>query len=409
MIATTEEKLSEQSQSREGGRALDWLNFWLADVQTGLGPFLSAALTSRGWDPSKIGFFLTIGGLLGVFLQAPAGAAVDAIRRKRTLIAAGIAAIVAASLLIAFGHNFATILSAQLLLGAVGPFMGPAVIAITLGLVGRKMFDKRLGRNASFNSAGNVFAALLMGLVGWKLGMNAIFFTVPLLAIPAFGALAAIPADRINYLEARGAVGGDGAKVSKLSVIAKDRVLIAFAASAFLFHFANAAMLPQLGELLTKGRTRDAAPFMAAAVTVTQVVVTLTAVQVGRLCARWGARPLLLFGFGVLPIRGLLYTLTSSIPLLIAIQVLDGIANSIFGVASAILVADRTRGSGRFNLAMGAFGTVIGIGASLSNVTAGAIAQHAGFRVSFLALAGIAALAFLCFALFVRDGQPLRT
>ncbi len=144
--------------------------------------------------------------------------------------------------------------------------------------------------------------------------------------------------------------------------------MLAFAISAFLFHFANAAMLPQPGEMLVHGRVRDAAPFIAA--TVTQLVIAVTASTVGLLCARWGPRPLLLFGFAVLPIRAVLYTLTSSIPLLIAIQTLDGVANSIFGVASAVLIADRVRGSGHFNLATGAIGTVVGIGAALRNTVA---------------------------------------
>ncbi len=139
-------------------------------------------------------------------------------------------------------------------------------------------------------------------------------------------------------------------------------MLAAFVISSFLFHFANAAMLPQLGELLTRGRAREAAPFMSAAVTVTQIVIALTASVVGKWSSKWGPRPLLLIGFAVLPIRGVLYTLTSSVPLLIAIQTLDGLANSIFAVASTVFVADRTRGTGRFNLAMGGFGTIVGIG-----------------------------------------------
>ena len=385
-------------------RALDWLNFSLADVQTGVGPFLAAALTSKGWNPAQIGTFLTVGGLLGVFLQGPAGAFVDVTRRKRAVVCGGIIAVVLASLLLAFGRTFFPVAAAQLILGMVGPFMGPAVTAITLGLVGRAMFDRQLGRNHSFDSAGNVCAALLMGWVGWRFGIKTIFLIVPLLSIPAFIALAAIPSREISYTRARGgSESGTDDAPSKIAVILRDRVLIAFALSAFLFHFANAAMLPQLGELLARGRIRDAAPFMSAAVTVTQLVVAVTASAVGRLTTRWGPRPLLLIGFGVLPIRGVLYALTNSIPLLIAIQILDGLANSIFGVASAILIADRVRGSGHFNLANGSLGTVIGIGAALSNTVAGLVTQRLGFQASFLVLAAIALVAFLFLLLFVRN------
>lgn len=382
-------------------RALDWLNFWLADVQTGVGPFLAAALTAKGWNPAQIGTLLTSGGLMSIFLQTPAGAVVDSTRRKRALIAAGILSIVTASLLLAFGRGFWVIASAQLILGAVGPFIAPAVTAITLGLVGRAMFDARIGRNHSFDSAGNVCAALLMGWAGWKWGMTAVFLLVPLLSIPAFVSLAAIPGARIDYLRARGAQNGTTTGISNVKILARDRVLLAFSVSAFLFHFANAAMLPQLGEMLSRGRVREAVPFMAAAVTVTQFVIAVTAYLVGRLSARWGPRPLLVVGFAVLPVRGVLYTLTSSIPLLVAIQILDGIANSIFGVASTVLIAERTRGSGHFNLSMGAFATVVATGAALSNSVAGLLTQRAGFHISFLALAAIALLALVCLIAFV--------
>lgn len=388
--------------------SLDSLNFWMADVQTGVGPFLAAALTARGWNPGQVGMFLTFGGLTGLALQTPAGAVVDATRKKRALIAAGIAGIVASSLILAYGKAFWTLFSAQMLLGAVGPFIGPAVTAITLGLVGRAAFDARIGRNQSFNAAGNFVSALLMGWVGWHWGMRAIFLTVPLIAIPTLLSLAAIPAKQIDHAQARGADPGTAHGKTGLKILLADRALLAFAVSAVLFHLSNAAMLPQLGEMLTHGHSREAAPFTSASVSITQIVVALTAAAIGKLSARLGPKSVLLVGFGVLPIRGVLYTLTRAVPLLLSIQILDGVANAIFGVASAVYVAQRTRGSGHFNLAMGAFGTAVGAGAAVSNVLAGFVTQHAGFASSFLVLAGIAAAAFFCLLIFVPSTAPDR-
>jgi hypothetical protein len=278
------------------------------------------------------------------------------------------------------------------------------VTAITLGLVGKRLFDVRLGRNNSFNSAGNVFAAVLLGWVGWHSGNRALFLTVSVLAIPALLSLAFIRANEIDYLRARGARrDGEPGNVSHFRVLLSDRVLLAFACATFLFHFANAAMLPQLSEMLARGHTRAAAPFMSAAVTVTQTVIALTALWVGKTAARIGRRPLLLLGFGVLPIRAVLYTLTSSVPLLVAIQILDGVANSIFVVASTLVVADRTSGTGRLNMALGGLAVAVGIGAALSNVVAGTVAQKLGFNVSFLVLGAIALLAFLALFIFVPE------
>lgn len=377
----------------------------MADVQTGVGPFVAAALTTRGWNASQAGTLLTVGGLTGLGLQAPAGALVDKTHRKRTLVALGVAATVAASMVFAYENRFLTLLGAQFLLGTAGPFIGNAITAITLGLVGKAAFDTRLGRNASFNSAGNLFSALLMGWIGWHWGVQSIFFAVPFLAIPTLLALGAIPANQIDHVAAQGSEPGAGSRQEGLRTLLRDRGLVAFGVSVFLFHLSNAAMLPQLGELLANGRAREAVPFMSAAVSVTQIVIALGSPLVGKMSARWGPRPILMIGFVVLPIRGVLYTFTNAVPLLLAIQILDGIANAIFGVASPVYVAERTRGSGRFNLAMGGLGTAVGTGASLSTVLAGIVAQRAGFAVSFLVLAGIAALAFLCLVFWVPSAS----
>jgi MFS family permease len=161
-----------------------------------------------------------------------------------------------------------------------------------------------------------------------------------------------------------------------------------------MFHFANAAMLPLLGEQLAKGQGRSSMLFMSACVVTTQFVITLLSSWSGRKAGTWGRKPLLLIAFGVLPVRGVLYTLTSNTVLLVAIQVLDGIGAGIFGVVSVLVIADLTRGTGRFNLTLGAITTAVGIGASLSQVVAGSIVHHVGSHAGFLFLSVVAAIAF---------------
>jgi MFS family permease len=170
-----------------------------------------------------------------------------------------------------------------------------------------------------------------------------------------------------------------------------------------LFHFANAAMLPLLGEMLAKGKGRSSMMFMSACVVTTQFTITLIAAWAGRAAGSWGRKPLLLIGFGVLPVRGILYTLTSNIYLLVGIQVLDGIGAGIFGVVSVLVVADLTRGTGRFNLTLGAIAAAVGIGAALSQSIAGGIVHHFGDRAGFMFLAAVAAAALLVLWLFMPE------
>jgi MFS family permease len=210
--------------------------------------------------------------------------------------------------------------------------------------------------------------------------------------------LFAVDAGQIDYARDRGSIQKQGhanTTAEGLSSLAKDRVLLYFLACVFLFHLANAAMLPRLGEMLSKDKPKAAAPFMSACIIVTQLVIAITAAWIGKRAATKGRKPLLLFGFGVLPIRGVLYTLTHAASALIAIQILDGVANAIYIIVSILVIKDRTYGTGRFNIAAGSLATMVGIGAALSNTIGGLLIQRLGYRGSFLGLAGIALLALV--------------
>jgi MFS family permease len=389
---------------RRNLRALEWLNFFLADVQTGLGPFLAAYLAATGWNPGRVGLALTFGGLVTVALQTPAGAVIDATHRKRALLAWMVGALVFGALVLTWKTSIFSVGIGQFLIGGAGAFLGPMVAAITLGMVGNVAFDRQFGRNQGFNAAGNVFAALLLAGISYELGTRWIFIAAALLAVPTLLCLRMIDGKSIDYARARGAETVENTPhASSLSSLSKDRVLLLFLVCAFLFHLSNAAMLPELGEMLSKGHAKTAAPFMSACIIVTQLVITASAAWVGRRSASRGRKPLLLVGFGVLPIRGLLYTLTHATAALVGIQILDGVANSIFGIVSILVIADRTRGTGRFNLAQGALATMVGIGAALSNTIGGQLVQHISYRASFLGLAGIALLAFALLWLAVPE------
>ena len=386
---------TKRTPSRRSLRGLDWLNFLLADVQTGVGPFLAIYLAGYRWNEESVGLALTIGGIAGILTQTPAGALVDSLRQKRGLVGVSVAALAVGALLIAFSPNFWPVMGAQILIGGTSSVFGPAICAMSLGIVGRAAFDRRQGRNQTFNSAGNVIAAVSMGLLGYYVSNRSIFFFVAAFAVPTILALRLIRPAEIDYELARGARdGGKPGEAESVWLLLRDRTLLLFLVCAVMFHFANAAMLPLLGEMLAKGRGRSSMLFMSACVITTQLVVTLLASWSGRMAGIWGRKPLMLIAFGMLPLRGVLYTLTANTALLVAIQVMDGIAAAIFGVVSVLMIADLTRGTGRFNLTLGAVNTAVGIGAALSQFIAGAIVHHAGFRAGFLFLAGVALAAF---------------
>jgi len=384
-----------RNPSQQTLHGLDWLNFFLADVQTGVGPFLAIYLAGYGWNEQRVGFTLTVAGIAGILTQTPAGALVDRLHSKRTLIAAGVGALAVGALLIAFAPSFWPVMTAQILIGGTSSIFAPAICAVSLGIVGQQAFDARQGRNQTWNSAGNVVAAVSMGLLGYLLSNRSIFFFVAACTLPTVVALRRIQPQEIDYQLARGATKKqrDGEPVG-ISVLFKDRPLVIFLVCAVMFHFANAAMLPLLGEMLAKGQGRQSMMFMSACVVTTQLVITMIASWSGRTARSWGRKPLLLIGFGVLPVRAVLYTLTHHSLALIAIQILDGVGAGIFGVVSVLVIADLTQGTGRFNLTLGAISTAVGIGAALSQVIAGSIVDHFNFNVGFLFLGAVAMAAF---------------
>ena len=390
-------------------RALEATNFFLADVQTGLGPFLAAFLAAAGWKPGRVGLALTVGGVITVLLQTPAGALVDRVHAKRAILVAGAAVLACGAMLLFFTSRPWAVYASQILIGGAGPFLAPTLAAITMGLVGVRLFDRQFGRNQSFNAAGNVACALLIAGVSHLFGTRAIFITAAILTIPTVASVLLIRRGDIDYDLARGCGTGNERGTSgalDFKTIAKDRLLVAFLACAFLFHLANAAMLPELGEMLAKGSRTSAAPFMSACIIVTQVVIMCTAATVGKWANLRGRKPLLLIAFGVLPLRAVLYTIVHREGGLIAVQILDGVANTIFGVVSILVIADRTRGMGRFNLMQGALATAVGLGAALSNILGGSLVHRGDFRISFLVLGSVALGAFLL--LFFAIPETLR-
>ena len=166
-------------------------------------------------------------------------------------------------------------------------------------------------------------------------------------------------------------------------------------ACAVLFHFANASMLPLLGTVLARGMQRQSSLLLSLCIEVTQIVVIVFAPWCGRQAERLGRRPLLIFGFFLLPVRGLLFSLTTLPALLVAIQVLDGLAATIFMIVAPLVVADVTRGTGRFNVAQGAIGTATAAGAAMSTTVTGYVVDRFGDAAGFCGLAAVAMVALV--------------
>ena len=380
--------------SRQSLRGLDWFIFFLADVQTGFGPFIAVYLTTQKWTQAQIGLVLSIGGVVGLIGQMPGGAIVDAARSERLVAALAVATIGFSALAYAAWPIFPIVATAAILHAAASCVLGPAIAAISLGLVGPIAISERLGRNARFASLGNGTAAAVMGTVGYLVSSRSVFLVTFILAIPTLLAIARIREHEIDVARAHGAVpraAGEASSTSVLNLVRQPPLLI-FAGSVLLLQLANAAMLPLMAGVVTTRSAQWAPVLIAACIIVPQAIVALLAPMVGRLAQQWGRRPLLLIGFAALAVRGLLFAIVSDPYLLVVVQIFDGITAAVFSVMMPLIVADIAFGSGHFNLAQGIVGTAIGIGASLSTVLAGYASDHFGSSIAFSGLACVAAL-----------------
>jgi MFS family permease len=415
-------------------RALRALNFFIADVQNGMGPYMALYLQSSvHWNQAQIGSALAAGNIAQVLAQTPAGALIDRLRQKRALLLIGIGLIALAVLATAFFTTKPVVMSGQALIGTAGAIFPLCLSAIALGLVGRRKFDQAQGTNQAFNAAGNMFAALALGAVGYYFNLRWMFYFVGILCVGAVLCVLRIKGADIDFDLARGADKGEAGtdKVTNsqpsdkqaqgaaapggiwdslkelfecFGDLLKQKPVVIFLISAVIFHFANAAMVPLVTQLLAKGvGTKQAVLFTSGYMLASQLVFMVVAAASGKLAGKLGRKPLFLFGFGALAARGVLYTLSHHPAALIAVQCMDGLGAGIFGVVGVLIIADITRGTGRFNAAQGAIATAQGIGAFLSNSVAGYLAKNRGDDFTFLTLAAIAAVGLVVFWVFMPE------
>lgn len=380
-------------------RSLDGLNFFLADVRDGLGPYLAIYLLAvHHWEPGSIGLVMTLASVTALLTQTPAGALIDRTTAKRAVMAIAALLVTGSCLVLPWVTSVALVTLTQAISALAGSVFAPAIAAISLGLTGPRAFTRRMGRNETFNHAGNACSAVLAGGLAYLFGPVAVFYLMAAMTVASLIAISRVPATAIDHDLARGLdprPPGQHAHPAGLAVLLHNRPLLLFAVCCALFHLANAAMLPLVGQKLAQANLQLATPLTSACIVAAQLVMVPMALLAGARADRWGRKPLLLAGFLILPLRGVLYVMSDDPFWLVAVQLLDGIGAGLFGALFPVVVKDLTQGSGRFNVSLGALSTAFGLGAALSPGVAGLVVQSAGYDAAFLTLAGIATAALL--------------
>jgi MFS family permease len=366
------------------------LNFFMADMQAGIGPFLGVFLLAHGWQSGLIGTVMTVGGVAGMVMTTPAGAMVDATRRKKLyVIIPGICTVIASGIIL-LSQDFWLVAVSQVATAIAGAAIGPAVSGITLGIVRQAGFNRQIGHNQALNHAGNMVGAGLSGLLGWQFGFTAVFWLAALFGVLSIVSVLMIPSDSIDDAEARGLKGDGTGKVGGITLLVECKPLLVLAAALACFHLGNGAMLPLYGLAVVANKQGDPAGFVAITIVVAQSTMIVASLIAMRLAEKEGYWLVLLISFIALPIRGVIAAHVMNKWGVYPVQILDGVGAGLQSVAVPGLVARILNGTGRVNIGQGAVMTVQGLGASLSPAIGGWIAQEMGYGPMFLILGSFA-------------------
>jgi MFS family permease len=395
------------AESATAVRPLEALNFFMADMQAGIGPFLGVFLLAHGWKAGMIGSVMTIGGVAGMVMTAPAGALVDATSRKRLYVIVPGVCTVLASMIILVSQSFWLVAVSQVATAIAGAAIGPAVAGMTLGIVRQAGFNRQNGRNQAFNHAGNMVGAGLSGLLGWKFGLTAVFWLAAVFGVLSIISVLMIPACAIDDKAARGLKdGGDDGKVGGFRVLLECKPVLVLAAALACFHLGNGAMLPLYGLAVVAEKQGDPASFVALTIVVAQAVMIVASVVAMRLAEKNGYWLVLLISFIALPIRGMVAAHFITHWGVYPVQMLDGVGAGLQSVAVPGLVARILNGTGRVNVGQGAVMTVQGLGASLSPALGGWIAQYLGYPTMFTILGSFALVSIALWVGFSSVVKP---
>jgi len=397
-------------RQRRGRYALDGVNFFVAAMQAGFGVFVTVYLVQNGWAAEAVGLALTLSTVASLASQLPAGALIDRLGDKRRAVQVGVAGVGVAALLLALSAARPGVYLAQALQGLASSLVAPGIAAISLAAVGHAGLCERIGRNARFASIGGGLTAGVMGLAGSYFQPVAIFWLTAVLALPTllFVSFTGPPrAARRAEVHAASQENESRPSWEGLKRLLHDRRLLAFACCIVLFFAASAALLPGVAARVTRRYPEFATLIVAGTMLLPQAVTAAIAPWVGRKADRAGRRPLLLLGWSLVPLQAVLYaTLAGAYALPIGLM-LNGVSSAVFGVMMTIVAADLTRGTGRFNLTLGAFGVAIAVGASLSTLLGGLAVAAFGGSAAFLVLALFGLLGILLLWVGFPETKPV--
>lgn len=383
----------------------------MADVRDGVGVYLAVyLLVVQKWSPAQIGFVIALPGFLSILAQSPVGSFIDRTTKKRLLLALASFVVALACLTVIYLPTFYPIAASQVLMGLIGTIFQPCVSAISLGLVGPKLMRQRVGRNESFNHAGNLAAAVVALAIGYFVSYEGIFYFSLVQCAALIGSTLLIREKDIDHDVARAAAVHNqkvGSFFHDVKALLAEKGVAAFILALTFWNLANGPMLPLVGQKLGITDAANSAVYLSVCIILAQAVMIGMAPYAAKK-ARIARKPLFLLSFLLIPVRALLFAFVDNKYALMSFQLIDGLGAGIYGVLSIVMMADLGHGTGRFNLLQGVTYAAMGVGGAVSMLIAGYLLQYFNYQVTFLAFAGVGIAGALFFWLGVPETGPAK-
>jgi MFS family permease len=373
-------------------------------------PFLPLYLGEQGMSDRAIGIVSTLAALGGL-AQFPIGVWSDHVGRRKPFLIVLLGVLALATLLLPvvrgplllgitvlfFAENGLCRATVESLTGAAATHLAPP------GQVGKALGALRFWKPVSI-----ILVAFSGGLIAESFGIDAILWPVAALQILAVGAALLIHGDRGPALPS----AGDPATYegSAAGRGFRDPVLWTFVVAMILFHAANAPGGVYLG-LYLKRDLQAPDRYLSYAFVVSMIAWMLAVRFVGYFSDHFGRKPFLILGWAIMSLRLALIAVATSAEQILLIQVLDGLAQSLFAVAAAAWVTDRMADPRRVGEAQVLVGSSLVFGSAVGPLFSGLIVGHIGYVGMFGLLAGIGAVALTLIIAFVpeRFVRPVQT
>ena len=388
------------------------LCLFLAPLAGGAGTYMALFFSSSlHWGTGQVGALLAILSISMGLVQIPGGVWIDKTSKLKEIIIAGLGALIIGWSIILIYPYFYTATVAEVLIGCSCALFMPAVASLSLGLVGLKNFDVRLGRNGVFTHLGNVLIAMLISLCIASLSVKFILGLFILFAFIAIAAITQVKSECVDYSHLHKSVEKKVIVHPLLGGFANlvgTKTSAFFTIAALFYTFADASMLPLMAQRIAHVGSKYASMHVPAALFLTEMVMIPVCYVAGKR-AYLGRKPLLIIAYIFLFLRGFCFTFATNPDILVGLQVLDGISAGIFGLMLVLVISDLSLNTGRFNATLTTMGVLFTIVNGVAMLLFGLIASKVGYSFAFGTMAACAVIGgLLIWALVPETVKPGR-